>query len=635
MPLSPDNLSFALLSFEGPDPYSQAGGLGVRVTHLAHALARRGYDTHLFFVGDPEAPGRETREEGRLTYHRWCQWISRHHPGGVYAAEEEKLRDWNASLPPFLVHHGIRPALAEGRLPVVLAEEWHTVETVFRLRETLEAAGLEDRCPIFWNANNTMSFHRIDWPRLDQAAQITTVSRYMKHKMWSLGVNPLVIHNGIPAGLTEPVDSDRKERLRELLAPEEDAIMLFKAGRFDPAKRWMMAVEAAAQLKRSGRPVAFPLTGGVEPHGQEVLRRADRLGLSITEVNGTPGSWEELEALLEEAPRADLYNLRFHMTQEMLQAFYASADAVLANSGHEPFGLVGLEAMAAGGVVFTGTTGEEYALDGRTAITLDTDRPEEIASQVLRLQNNSSRKWALRSAAREYAGEFTWDRIVDVLLDKIAYRGQQQGVLTYDTNENRYTSPATAEDVVIYTVVHQPRRLRLPAQPMPRGATPEALEERLFDTPLNERYFRQVAESCYYPAIERFQHLLDEGLKLAIGFSLSFVEQAQRWDEELLGRFRALVQHDQVELVAVEPTHSFIMLWDAPRFVERMTQAADRLEEIFGARPTVADTTELMMSDTIYHGLDRAGFEAAFMDGPPGSWTGASRPISTATAAAR
>jgi alpha-amylase len=34
-------------------------------------------------------------------------------------------------------------------------------------------------------------------------------------------------------------------------------------------------------------------------------------------------------------------------------------------------------------------------------------------------------------------------------------------------------------------------------------------------------------------------------------------------------------------------------------------------------RPVVADTTELMMSDTIYHALELAGFKAAFLDGRP------------------
>ena len=79
---------------------------------------------------------------------------------------------------------------------------------------------------------------------------------------------------------------------------------------------------------------------------------------------------------------AEIYNLRFSMSQSMLHVFYAAADFVLANSKHEPFGLVGLEAMAAGGVVFTGPTGETYSSDGEGAIALDTEQPGELVLTV-------------------------------------------------------------------------------------------------------------------------------------------------------------------------------------------------------------------------------------------------------------
>ena len=52
-------MQFHILSFEGPDPYAQAGGIASRVTGLARALADTGFDTHLWFVGDPELPGHE------------------------------------------------------------------------------------------------------------------------------------------------------------------------------------------------------------------------------------------------------------------------------------------------------------------------------------------------------------------------------------------------------------------------------------------------------------------------------------------------------------------------------------------------------------------------------------------------
>lgn len=85
-----------LLAFEGPDAYSRAGGIATRVVGLADALAERGLDTHLWFVGDRRCPGVEQR--GRLTLHRWCQWISSYAPLGVYQDEEGKERDFRVPV---------------------------------------------------------------------------------------------------------------------------------------------------------------------------------------------------------------------------------------------------------------------------------------------------------------------------------------------------------------------------------------------------------------------------------------------------------------------------------------------------------------------------------------------------------
>src|SRR5712692_10275198 len=190
---------FAILSFEGPDVYSQAGGLGVRAKELSRALAEAGYETHLFFLGDPDLPGDEKGVEGRLKLHRWGQWLSRSHRGGVYDGEDSKVVDWNRSLPSFLVDHVVEPAARAGKHVVVMGEEWHTADSMRLVAEALFYRRLRDRAVIVWNANNVFGFHRINWRELEASATLTTVSRYMKHRMWDVGVNPVVIPNGIPA----------------------------------------------------------------------------------------------------------------------------------------------------------------------------------------------------------------------------------------------------------------------------------------------------------------------------------------------------------------------------------------------------------------------------------------------------
>ncbi len=261
--LTPETLEFVLLSFEGPDQYSMAGGLGVRMKELAIELARQGFRTHLIFIGDPDLPARESPAEN-LTLHRWGQWLSAHYRGGVYQGEESKLIDWNEQLPGYVVNELVKPAVKAGRLTAILAEEWHTAYSTCQLSDRLWAEGVRDKAVLLWNANNTIGFDRIDWRRLDFCSQITTVSRYMKHVMWDRAVNPLVIPNGIPGDRVQRADPEMVAGLRAAFPGRE---LVFKIGRFSPDKRWHMALDALAEEKRAGHDIATVIRGGIEPHG--------------------------------------------------------------------------------------------------------------------------------------------------------------------------------------------------------------------------------------------------------------------------------------------------------------------------------------------------------------------------------
>jgi len=174
-----------------------------------------------------------------------------------------------------------------------------------------------------------------------------------------------------------------------------------------------------------------------------------------------------------------------------------------------------------------------------------------------------------------------------------------------------------AKNVVVYTIVHQPHRLKLPAQPIPQGACPEDIERCLWDHAMDERYFRQVAHKCYHPAVVAFRRLVQRGFRLNIGFSESVLQQMALWDRPLLEEFRALVREPGVELIGVEPEHSFIFYLDVQRFIQGMQAYRQRLETGFGVPVRVTDTTEMFMNNDLYFALGRAGFRGCVMDGRP------------------
>jgi glycosyltransferase involved in cell wall biosynthesis len=418
-------LQFHVLSFEGPDDYSRAGGLATRVEGLTETLAALGFETHLWFIGDPEQPGHEVR--GSLVLHRWAQWLSRHHPGGVYDGELPKGAEYARTLPRHLLPKFLLPHFRRGGHAVILAEEWQTADAVLHLDWLLRAAGVREQASILWNANNTFGFERIPWDRLSEAALVTTVSRYMKHQMSSEGVNPLVIPNGLTADAFDPPD---RPALAELRRRFRGRTLLAKMARWDPDKRWIAAMEIVAEMKRqSWRPLLIA-RGGTEPHGEEVLAAARSRNLEVTERTwrgaGVPG----LMDALQDVGTADVVLLRSHVDPEARRTLFRGVNAVLANSEHEPFGLVGLETMAAGGIACTGCSGEDYAIAGQNALVLETADPREFVGLFGRLRSNPGEASALRRSGRSTAQRYAWPQVArGVLLPRIELARAGAGIV--------------------------------------------------------------------------------------------------------------------------------------------------------------------------------------------------------------
>jgi alpha-amylase len=108
---------------------------------------------------------------------------------------------------------------------------------------------------------------------------------------------------------------------------------------------------------------------------------------------------------------------------------------------------------------------------------------------------------------------------------------------------------------------------------------------------------------------------VEGGFKLGLGLSISFLRQIQAWRPDLVQLLSRLVAHPNVELVGVEPYHSFLFYLDIARFIERMCWMREDLHRLFGKSISVTDTTEMFMSNDIYFAIQRAGFAAAVMDG--------------------
>jgi glycosyltransferase involved in cell wall biosynthesis len=116
----------------------------------------------------------------------------------------------------------------------------------------------------------------------------------------------------------------------------------------------------------------------------------------------------------------DIVVLGSHLDPQARSVLLRVADAVLANSDHEPFGLVGLETMAVGGLACTGASGEDYAIDGQNALVLQQDTPHEFVSLFGRVRQRPGYERRLRRSGRATARQYAWPHIVDrALLPRI------------------------------------------------------------------------------------------------------------------------------------------------------------------------------------------------------------------------
>jgi hypothetical protein len=119
-----------------------------------------------------------------------------------------------------------------------------------------------------------------------------------------------------------------------------------------------------------------------------------------------------LLAALTEVGDADVVSLNDRVDPDARRTLLRVADAVLANSRHEPFGLVGLETMASGGLACTGNTGEDYVVPGHNALVLETGDPREFTTLFSRLRERPDEVRAIRRAGKATAQRFAWPEVV-------------------------------------------------------------------------------------------------------------------------------------------------------------------------------------------------------------------------------
>ncbi|MBW1779230.1 MAG: glycosyltransferase family 4 protein [Deltaproteobacteria bacterium] len=233
---------------------------------------------------------------------------------------------------------------------------------------------------------------------LEDAAAILCVGQEEQRQTLRRFPEKRVLH--LPNG----VDPDRfavgnREGFRKQYQIPLDALVMLMVGRMDPQKNQLFAVDALPQLIQITPRVHLVMVGPVTnaPYSRKVSLRIDAAGLQdrVTVIDGLDAE-----------------------SQELVDAYHG-ADIFLLPSIHEPFGIVILEAWAAGLPVIATRVGgiPSFVNDGRDGFLFDVNDPGGLLNAFKILLEAPEKTHELIMAGRVKARtQYSWDTVTQSLV---------------------------------------------------------------------------------------------------------------------------------------------------------------------------------------------------------------------------
>lgn len=141
----------------------------------------------------------------------------------------------------------------------------------------------------------------------------------------------------------------------------------------------------------------------------------------------------------------------------------------------------------------------------------------------------------------------------------------------------------------------------------------------------NRDHFKTVANECILPATWMFAELISDcpQFKLCLGMSGVFLEQAERYQPEVVFALQELLDTDketgQVEYLEETYYHSLAGLFQDPEkkeFRDQVSLHRQKMVQLFGLKPTSFRNTELMYNNEVAHVVADMGFKAILCELP-------------------
>ncbi len=168
------------------------------------------------------------------------------------------------------------------------------------------------------------------------------------------------------------------------------------------------------------------------------------------------------------------------------------------------------------------------------------------------------------------------------------------------------------KSICFYFQVHQPYRLKR------YRFFDIGKDHHYYDDYQNEFIARRVADKCYLPMNQLLLDAINEfGSMFKISFSISgtALDQFEQYTPEVIDSFRRLAESGSVEFLSETYTHSLSSLKSKEEFSKQVRKHQQKIQDLFGQKPTTFRNTELIYSDEIGAMVADMGFNTMLTEG--------------------
>jgi glycogen synthase len=311
---------------------------------------------------------------------------------------DRDLVAWTLAMGHALLRAALTRLVPSWRPDVVHAHDWLVAHPAIALADVLGVplvatihATEAGRYAGWLSSPLSRQVHSAEWWLANRADTLITCSAAMRTEVAELfEVHPdpiVVLHNGI-APRRWRADPNRVRTVRERYAAGDAPVLLY-VGRLEYEKGVQDLIAALPRIRRA------------------------RPGTRLV-VAGTGTARDELGAAVGAHRVRRSVTFTGHLPDADLAALLRAVDAVVLPSRYEPFGIVALEAAAAGAPLVASTAGGlgEVVVDGETGLSFPPGDVARLAAAVgAVLADPAAAARRARAARKRLGSTFEWSRI--------------------------------------------------------------------------------------------------------------------------------------------------------------------------------------------------------------------------------